>query len=132
MTSSEGDAIEGARALLGEYEQFLSGKAQGTMEAYLRTARRLVGINVRTVWRAVSRRAVAAGAAGLVVVALRSSGGSWIRDTAWSTLLLCGGAFTVTYVAVLVGLAGGRRKVPRWASRVAAGPVKPPTERSAG
>ena len=43
MTSSEGDAIEGAHALLGEYEQFLSGKAQGTMEAYLRTARQLMG-----------------------------------------------------------------------------------------
>ena len=42
MASSEGDAIEGARALLGEYEQFLSGKAQGTMEAYLRTARQLI------------------------------------------------------------------------------------------
>src|SRR6266700_1947794 len=42
MTSSEDAAIEGARALLGEYEQFLSGKAQGTMEAYLRTARQLI------------------------------------------------------------------------------------------
>ena len=33
MTSSEDDAIYEARALLGEYEQFLSGKAQGTEEA---------------------------------------------------------------------------------------------------
>src|SRR6266702_5454019 len=31
------------RALLGEYEQFLSGKAEGTMDAYLRTARHLIG-----------------------------------------------------------------------------------------
>src|SRR5256712_9437562 len=31
------------RALLGEYEQFLAGKAQGTREAYLRTARQLIG-----------------------------------------------------------------------------------------
>jgi site-specific recombinase XerD len=31
------------RGLLGEYEQFLSGKAKGTMDAYLRTARHLIG-----------------------------------------------------------------------------------------
>src|SRR5256714_12653723 len=31
------------RALLSEYEQFLAGKAQGTREAYLRTARQLIG-----------------------------------------------------------------------------------------
>src|SRR5205085_3691273 len=31
------------RALLGEYEQFLAGKAKGTREAYLRTARQLIG-----------------------------------------------------------------------------------------
>src|SRR2546423_324826 len=30
-------------AMLGEYEQFLAGKAQGTREAYLRTARQLIG-----------------------------------------------------------------------------------------
>jgi len=36
------DIIEDARALLGEYGQFLSGKAQGTMDAYLRTARQLM------------------------------------------------------------------------------------------
>ncbi len=36
MTSSEDDSIYEARALLGEYKQFLSGKAQGTMDAYLR------------------------------------------------------------------------------------------------
>ena len=42
MTSSEDDAIYEARALLGEYEQFLSGKAQGTMDAYLRTVRHLI------------------------------------------------------------------------------------------
>src|SRR6266550_2431067 len=43
MTSSEDDSIYEARALLGEYEQFLAGKADGTIEAYLRTARHLVG-----------------------------------------------------------------------------------------
>ncbi len=37
MTSSGKDAIEEVRALLEEYEQFLSGKAQGTTDAYLRT-----------------------------------------------------------------------------------------------
>ena len=42
MTTSEDDAIYEARALLGEYEQFLSGKAQGTMDAYLRTVRHLI------------------------------------------------------------------------------------------
>src|SRR5437588_11982736 len=42
MTSSEDDAIYEARALLGEYEQFRSGKAQGTMDAYLRTVRHLI------------------------------------------------------------------------------------------
>src|SRR5438067_12458288 len=31
------------RASLGEYEQFLAGKAQGTREAYLRTVRQLIG-----------------------------------------------------------------------------------------
>src|SRR5947199_526908 len=31
------------RALLGEYEQLLAGKAKGTREAYLRTARQLIG-----------------------------------------------------------------------------------------
>src|SRR6266487_4953059 len=43
MTSSEDDSIYEARALLGEYEQFLSGKAQGTTDAYLRTVRHLIG-----------------------------------------------------------------------------------------
>src|SRR5437868_8612262 len=43
MTSSEDDAIDQVRALLDEYEQFLSGKAQGTIDAYLRTARHLMG-----------------------------------------------------------------------------------------
>ena len=42
MTSSGKDAIEEVRALLEEYEQFLSGKAQGTTEAYLRTVRHLI------------------------------------------------------------------------------------------
>ena len=43
MPSPEEDVIEKVRALLGEYEQFLAGKAQGTREAYLRTARQLIG-----------------------------------------------------------------------------------------
>src|SRR2546426_2697695 len=43
MTSSGKDAIEEVRALLEEYEQFLSGKAQGTTDAYLRTVRHLIG-----------------------------------------------------------------------------------------
>src|SRR5437588_2502105 len=42
MTSSGKDAIEEVRALLEEYEQFLSGKAQGTTDAYLRTVRHLI------------------------------------------------------------------------------------------
>jgi len=37
------DAIEEVGALVDEYEQFLSGKAQGTREAYLRTARQVIG-----------------------------------------------------------------------------------------
>ena len=37
------DTIDETRALLGEYEQFLSGKAEGTREAYLRTVRHLMG-----------------------------------------------------------------------------------------
>jgi site-specific recombinase XerD len=37
------DTIDETRALLVEYEQFLSGKAEGTREAYLRTVRDLVG-----------------------------------------------------------------------------------------
>ena len=43
MISLEVDTLSEVRALVGEYEQFLSGKAQGTIDAYLRTARHLVG-----------------------------------------------------------------------------------------
>jgi site-specific recombinase XerD len=43
MISLVVDTIDEARALLGEYEQFLSGKAQGTRAAYLRTVRHLIG-----------------------------------------------------------------------------------------
>ena len=35
--------IDEVRALVNEYEQFLSGKARGTIDAYLRTARNLMG-----------------------------------------------------------------------------------------
>ncbi len=43
MTSPIDDAFEEVVALLDEYEQFLSGKAQGTTEAYLRTVRQVMG-----------------------------------------------------------------------------------------
>jgi site-specific recombinase XerD len=43
MTSPKNDAIEEVHTLLGEYEQFLSGKAKGTTDAYLRTVRQLIG-----------------------------------------------------------------------------------------
>src|SRR5437660_4588600 len=43
MISRVVNTIDEARALLGEYEQFLSRKAEGTREAYLRTARQLIG-----------------------------------------------------------------------------------------
>src|SRR2546421_12036085 len=43
MPSPEEDVIEKVRALLGDYEQFLAGKAQGTRKAYLRTVRQLIG-----------------------------------------------------------------------------------------
>ncbi len=42
MTPAEDDGIEGVCTLLGEYEQFLSGKAEGTTEAYLRTVHHLI------------------------------------------------------------------------------------------
>src|SRR5438105_12250709 len=42
MPSPEHNAIEEVRDLVGEYEQFLSGKARGTMDAYLRTVRHLI------------------------------------------------------------------------------------------
>lgn len=42
MVSVEVDAIEEVRALVDEYEQFLSGKAEGTTDAYLRTVRQLI------------------------------------------------------------------------------------------
>jgi len=42
MPSPEDDAVEEVHALVGEYEQFLSGKAEGTTEAYLRTVRHLI------------------------------------------------------------------------------------------
>src|SRR2546423_4550621 len=43
MTSPEKNANDETGTLLGEYEQFLTGKAGGTVEAYLRTARHLMG-----------------------------------------------------------------------------------------
>jgi site-specific recombinase XerC len=43
MVATVVDTIEEVRALLDEYEQFLSGKAHGTTDAYLRTARQLIG-----------------------------------------------------------------------------------------
>src|SRR6266849_429277 len=43
MTSPIDDAFEEVVAFLDEYEQFLSGKAQGTTEAYLRTVRQVMG-----------------------------------------------------------------------------------------
>src|SRR5256885_6567483 len=43
MPNPEENVIEKVRALLGDYEQFLAGKAQGTREAYLRTVRQLIG-----------------------------------------------------------------------------------------
>jgi len=42
MTSPKDDAIEEIRALLDEYKYFLSGKARGTTDAYLRTVRQLI------------------------------------------------------------------------------------------
>ncbi|TMD80002.1 MAG: integrase, partial [Chloroflexi bacterium] len=42
MPSPEHNAIEEVRDLVGEYEQFLSGKAEGTTDAYLRTVRHLI------------------------------------------------------------------------------------------
>ena len=43
MTLPENDAIDKVHGLLDEYEQFLSDKAGGTADAYLRTARHLMG-----------------------------------------------------------------------------------------
>jgi site-specific recombinase XerD len=43
MISQVVDTFEEVHALLDEYEMFLSGKAPGTMDAYLRTARHLIG-----------------------------------------------------------------------------------------
>jgi len=43
MLATVVDTIEEVRALLDEYEQFLSGKAHGTTDAYLRTVRQLIG-----------------------------------------------------------------------------------------
>lgn len=43
MPSSKEDSAIEVRILLDEYEQFLSGKAGGTTEAYLRTVRDLIG-----------------------------------------------------------------------------------------
>lgn len=43
MTTPEEHTSDETRALIDEYEQFLSGKAQGTIDAYLRTVRHLIG-----------------------------------------------------------------------------------------
>src|SRR5260221_117561 len=42
MTSPEHDAVDEVYVLLDEYKHFLSGKAEGTTEAYLRTVRQLI------------------------------------------------------------------------------------------
>ena len=42
MLSPVVDTIDQVRTLLDEYEQFLSDKAEGTMDAYLRTVRQLI------------------------------------------------------------------------------------------
>ena len=42
MTSPENDAIDGVHTLLSEYEQYLSGKADGTTALYLRSIRHLI------------------------------------------------------------------------------------------
>jgi site-specific recombinase XerD len=42
MPSPQDNAVETLRTLIDEYEQFLSGKAEGTTEAYLRTVRHLI------------------------------------------------------------------------------------------
>jgi site-specific recombinase XerD len=47
MASPEDDTLKEIPALLGQYEQFLSGKATGTKDAYLRTVRDLIGWVVR-------------------------------------------------------------------------------------
>src|SRR5436190_15876049 len=43
MTLPDNDAIDKVHGLLDEHEQFLSDKAGGTADAYLRTARHLMG-----------------------------------------------------------------------------------------
>ena len=43
MSYAKDDDIEEVRATLGEYAQFLAGKADGTVDAYLRTVRQLIG-----------------------------------------------------------------------------------------
>lgn len=42
MPAPQHDANDEVQVLLGEYAKFLSGKAEGTMDAYLRTVRRLM------------------------------------------------------------------------------------------
>ena len=42
MTSPGIDVVDEVRGLLDEYEQYLSGKARGTIDAYLRTVRQLI------------------------------------------------------------------------------------------
>src|SRR5207302_3290089 len=42
MPSPQDNAVEALHTLIDEYEQFLSGKAEGTTEAYLRTVRHLI------------------------------------------------------------------------------------------
>ncbi|GHO94615.1 tyrosine recombinase XerD [Reticulibacter mediterranei] len=43
MTVSEKNILDNSYALIGEYKQFLTGKAEGTTDAYLRTVRHLIG-----------------------------------------------------------------------------------------
>src|SRR5258708_15016835 len=43
MTAEEDNDIDEINGFLGEYKLFLSGKAKGTTDAYLRTVRHLIG-----------------------------------------------------------------------------------------
>jgi O-antigen/teichoic acid export membrane protein len=67
------------------------------LAAYITGARRLLGVDPGGVVNDLARCAAAAAAGGAAVLALRSLDGIWVADTAWSTLVLLGVAFTCTF-----------------------------------
>ena len=80
MITLERDAIDEVCALLDEYEQYLSGKAEGTTAVYLRTVRHLIG------WLAQHPKVAPITASATVRHSTHASG---VLERLWGPVLRC-------------------------------------------